>query len=79
MYLKMAQIEPSAERTHLIDQMEDFIQEEVPWAYIYHKANYRLYQKWLKNFRGSQMIFSSYKYMKIDPVEKVEYLKSRNK
>jgi len=78
LYEKMAVLENSPARSNLIQQMEDFIQEEVPWVYIYHRTNYRLYQRWLKNFRGSQMIPTSYKYLRIDTEEKHSLLKNRN-
>jgi len=76
-YDKMRIMEASPARIKLIEKMETIIQEDMPWAYLNYRTSYRLTQRWLRNFRGSQMIPSEYKYYKIDKKLKEKFIKTR--
>lgn len=66
LYEKMARMRPSPERSKVIAQMDAILQEEAPWALLYYRQSYRLYQPWLENYRGTDMIRNTFKYYRIN-------------
>ena len=70
LYLKLAVMHKGPERVALLREMDTLIQEDCPWALGYTVTSYRLTQKWLKNFRYSDMILNSMKYYRVDLREK---------
>lgn len=74
LYEQFAPLNNGAVRDSLVRRMDDLIQEEVPWAYIFVKNVYYLSHPWVKNFRGSGIIHNSIKYLRVD-----RDLKQRNK
>jgi oligopeptide transport system substrate-binding protein len=67
LYKKMALTPAGAKgRKEVVKQMEDLLQEEVPWAYGYFRKTYRLRQGWVKNFRVAETVQNKYKYMRIE-------------
>ena len=53
-------------RAELVQQMENIIQEEAPWAYGFYSKVYRLRQGYVKNYRAIETIPNKYKYLKIE-------------
>ncbi|MBN20995.1 MAG: hypothetical protein CL678_06870 [Bdellovibrionaceae bacterium] len=76
-YLKMAQLPEGKERSALIAQMNQIIQEEVPWAMLYVRNTYSVTNPWLKNKRESDLILNFLKYIRIDPKIKRRYRSTR--
>ncbi|MBI3541755.1 MAG: hypothetical protein HY075_00560 [Deltaproteobacteria bacterium] len=66
LYEKLAVMAPGAERTKLACRMEEILQDEVPWAYGIFEDEYRLVQKWLKNYHTAELIYTKYKYVDVD-------------
>lgn len=66
LYEKMAVMEPGKERAKIIKEMDDMVQEDVPWAMGFYRDEYTLYQGWVKNFKGSFYIRDNYKYLRIE-------------
>lgn len=67
LYKKMALVPAGSKgRKEIVKQLDDLIQEEVPWAYGYFRKTYRLRQGWVKNFRVAEAIQNKYKYMRIE-------------
>lgn len=75
LYEQIAIMEPGSKRAALYQQMDDLIQEEVPWALGYYFTDYYLSNAWLKNFRSSDVIGNKYKYLRIDAETKARYQK----
>lgn len=50
----------------LMKQMEDIINEDVPWVMQYYARNYVLYHNKLKNFRHSDLIYNNMKYLRLN-------------
>lgn len=69
-YNKMAVLPAGPARAKLIAQLDDIIQEDVPWALGYNSTAYGLRQPWLKNYRYIQMMQNNFKYFRIDLAEK---------
>ena len=74
LYLKMAAAQDGPDRTKLIQEMDDLLQEEVPWALGYFPIDYRLQHPWVHNYRPADMILNRLKYMRIDGAERAKRL-----
>jgi ABC-type transport system substrate-binding protein len=74
LYERIAVMESGPARAALVQQMEDIVQEDVPWAMGYYDTEYKVVQPWLKNYRGSNMVLTRYKYLRIDKAKKKEVL-----
>jgi ABC-type transport system substrate-binding protein len=66
LYEKFSTMEPGAARQKLVDEMEEIIQEETPWALGYYRDDYNLYQGWVKNFHYVGFINDKWKYLSLD-------------
>ncbi len=54
-----------AQKTELMNKAEQLVIEDMPWVMLYYARNYILYQNHVKNFRRSDLINNTYKYLKI--------------
>lgn len=63
---KMALMDPGAKRAKLVKELDDIVQEEVPWAFGFYRDDYVLVQPWVKNFKASFFTRDGYKYYGID-------------
>jgi oligopeptide transport system substrate-binding protein len=57
-------------RKAIVQQMEDIIQEDVPWGFGYYMATYWLTQGKVKNFRVAEIIQNKYKYVRLEQPKK---------
>lgn len=76
LFLKISAMSPSAERTELLKQMEEIIQEEVPWALGFYTTSYFLSHPWVEGYRATNQIMNRLKYLRIDSGIKARYLSS---
>jgi oligopeptide transport system substrate-binding protein len=58
-------LEDGDKKFKLMREMEDIIHRDLPWVMQYYSRNYLLYHDYLKNFRYSDIIYNSIKYLKI--------------
>jgi ABC-type transport system substrate-binding protein len=73
LYEKMAVMDPGPERAKVVQEMDDLLQEETPWAFGFYRNDYVLIQPWVRNFRASFFTRDGYKYYGIDPQIKKQY------
>jgi ABC-type transport system substrate-binding protein len=66
LYEKLAAMDPGPARAKVAAEMEDILQEDVPWAYAYYRNDYLLVQPWVRNFHASFFTRDGYKYYGID-------------
>ena len=66
LYEQMTTMDPGPARAKIVKEMDDMIQEDVPWAMGFYKDGFTLYQGYVKNYRGSVYIRDNYKYLRID-------------
>ncbi len=74
LYEQMRTLKPGKKRARLIQEMDNLIQEDCPWAYGYYEASYDLAHPWLMNFRGTDMINNKFKYFRISREMKKKFL-----
>jgi len=66
LYEKMAVMDPGPVRATIVKDMDDLIQEEVPWAFGFYRNDYVLVHPWVRNFRASFFTRDGYKYYGVD-------------
>ncbi len=66
LFEKMSLMDPGPARARLVKEMDDIVQEEVPWAFGFNLDSYVLVNPWVKNFRASFFTRDGYKYYGID-------------
>lgn len=77
LFRKMTSLSPGKERALLVQKLEDIVQEEVPWIYLYDHRDFRLSQPWVKDYRGGgEMILDSLRYVQLDPEERAKRKKA---
>lgn len=65
MFAELRELEHGDRKLHLMQRMESLIHKDLPWIMQYYSRNYVLYHDYLKNFRYSDIIYNSLKYLKI--------------
>lgn len=75
LYEKMAAMEPGPARAKVVKEMDDIVQEDVPWAFGFYRNDYVLVQPWVRNFRASFFTRDGYKYYGVDNELKKKYAK----
>lgn len=73
LFEQLVQTSSIQKRSELIKQLDDLIQEELPWIYGYYLTEHVLSQPWLLNQRAAKLIQGKYKYYRIDPEVKTRY------
>lgn len=66
LFEKMNLMDPGPARAKLVKEMDDIVQEEVPWAFGFYLDSYVLVNPWVKNFRASFFTRDGYKYYGVD-------------
>jgi len=65
LFEKVKYLEDGEEKFVLMKKMEDIVNQDLPWVMQYYSRNYILYHDYLQNFRYSDIIYNSIKYLKI--------------
>jgi len=65
LFEKVKYLEDGEEKFVLMKKMEDIVNKDLPWVMQYYSRNYILYHDYLQNFRYSDIIYNSIKYLKI--------------
>lgn len=66
LFAQLRLMEDSPEKHKLMKQMEEMVNNDLPWVMQYYTRNYILYHSYLKNFRYSDIIYNTIKYLKIE-------------
>lgn len=67
LYEKMAVMDPGPARAKLVREMDDIVQEEVPWAFGFYRDDLVLVHPWVENFSASFFTRDGFKYYGVDP------------
>ncbi len=66
LFAKLRLMEDGVDKHKLMKQMETMVNNDLPWVMQYYSRNYILYHSYLKNFRYSDIIYNSLKYLKVE-------------
>lgn len=65
MFKELRELEDGPRKFELMEKMEKLVNNDLPWSMQYYSRNYILYHDYLKNFRYSDIIYGSVKYLKV--------------
>jgi oligopeptide transport system substrate-binding protein len=65
LFNEMKELEDGEKKFALMKQMEQLVNQDLPWAMQYYSRNYILYHHHLKNFYYSDIIYNNIKYLKL--------------
>jgi len=63
---QMRNMENTAERAELIDQMVEIIRRDAPWIAGFHPENFGLYHAWYSNIKQNAIAYNTLKYAQLD-------------
>ena len=66
MFKQLMKTNSQNEKSSILKNIEDTVNEKLPWIMQYYSRNYILFHGDVKNFRQSDLIYNNYKYLKID-------------
>jgi len=66
LYQQISETKNQAQKLELVNKVESIVNKDLPWVMQFYSRNYILYQDSLKNFRQSDLIYNSYKYLKLE-------------
>jgi len=66
LYNKLARLENGPEKYNIMEKMERMVLNDLPWIMQYYLREYVIYWDHLKNYRHSDLIFSTYKYARLE-------------
>ncbi|MCK4249031.1 MAG: peptide ABC transporter substrate-binding protein, partial [Candidatus Omnitrophica bacterium] len=76
---QMETMDNTLERKEIIRKMIDIVNNDCPWIYLFHSEDYYLFHSWYKNIKVTDLINNKMKYLKIDPQQRLAYIKKHNK
>ncbi len=79
LFEEMNNMENSAKRQKIIDQMIDILRHDSPWLWGYHPKDYGLYHAWYKNIKPNRISHNTIKYLRIDADLREQQRKEWNK
>lgn len=66
LFEKLKLLPDGEEKKELMIKLEEIVHEQLPWIMQYYSRNYILMHGHLKNYRHSDLIYNTLKYLKID-------------
>jgi len=75
MFKQASILQESPERNKLYEKMNEFVGQEVPWVFGFHRTKFYLSHGWLKNFKYMEFNHSQFQYLNVDLEVKKELIK----
>ncbi len=66
LFEKVIYMEDGAEKESLLREIDDLINNDVPWAMQYYARDYVLRYNRVKNYRTSDIIYNNFKYLRLE-------------
>ena len=70
LFLKMKNMDNTAERQAIIRQMITILQHDAPWVFGFHPKSYALGHRWLYNRKPNNVANNTLKYQRLDPADR---------
>jgi ABC-type transport system substrate-binding protein len=67
LFERMREMDNSAERQAIVDQMLAILRHDAPWVWGFHPKDFALAHQWVRNRKPNKMAHNSLKYQRIDP------------
>lgn len=72
LFEQMRNMDDSEQRFQIIQQLQDIIRKDAPWAFAFHPKSFSLYHSWYKNLKPNLMANNTLKYKWIDAKKRAE-------
>ncbi len=79
LFEQMRDMETGPERFKLIQQLQELVRYDAPWAFGFHPKSFSLFQPWYGNVKPNLMANNTLKYTKIDPQLRYQLRQQWNK
>ncbi len=79
LFEQMETMDNTPRRKEIIRKMTDIVNKDCPWIYLFHSEDYYLFHCWYKNIKVTDLINNKMKYLRIDPQQRLAYIKKHNK
>jgi len=66
LFNEILRLEDGAQKSNLMNELEDIVHQDLPWVMQYYSRNYILSHRYLKNFKYSDIIYNNLKYLKLE-------------
>jgi ABC-type transport system substrate-binding protein len=66
LFLRMREMENTAERQEIVDEMMEILRRDAPWAAGFHPTDYGLAHQWVLNRKPNKMAHNVLKYQRVD-------------
>ena len=70
LFEQMRNMDDGSQRFQIIQQLQQIIRRDAPWAFAFHPKSFSLYHSWYHNLKPNLMANNTLKYKKIDAVER---------
>jgi ABC-type transport system substrate-binding protein len=72
LFEQMRNMDDSPRRFQIIQQIQEIIRKDAPWAFAFHPKSFSLYHSWYHNLKPNLMANNTLKYKRIDAKERAE-------
>ncbi len=79
LFRRMEHMENSPRRLAIIREMVRIFQHDSPWVGVWHPKSFVLFHSWVKNVKPNTVANNTMKYRRIDPDERLSYVKRYNR
>ena len=79
LFEQMRNMDNGEPRYRIIQQMQDIVRRDAPWAFGFHPKNFSLFHSWYNNLKPNLMANNRLKYTKIDTVARTQQRQAWNK
>ncbi|MEX1099226.1 MAG: ABC transporter substrate-binding protein, partial [Bacteriovoracaceae bacterium] len=66
LYGKIMSAKKTEDQYSIMQKVEKEVNQELPWIMQYYSRNYVLYHQYVKNFRQSDLLYNTFKYIRLD-------------
>jgi ABC-type transport system substrate-binding protein len=71
LFEQMRNMDDSPKRYEIIQQMQELVRHDAPWAFGVHPKNFNLSHSWYHNLKPNLMANNQLKYTRIDPIARL--------
>ena len=75
----MRNMDNSEQRYQLIQQLQEIVRRDAPWAFGFHPKNFSLFHSWYNNLKPHSMANNRLKYTKIDTAVRTQQRQAWNR
>lgn len=79
LYTRFKQMDLSADRAPLVDEMVEILRHDAPWVFMYNDQTLLMSNPWVGNAKPGRIVHSTRKYLHIDSAQRAQQIAARNR